>query len=94
MVCQVSFEIMSLTMIFLSTLQVGFISIQELQRHLLLKEKMISKSYKALINLVQGKDDSTSSAEEVKLVVTILSFYELKIYKLLKSYLNWSIGIC
>uniref|UniRef100_A0A9L0IGL0 FA complementation group B n=1 Tax=Equus asinus TaxID=9793 RepID=A0A9L0IGL0_EQUAS len=43
---------------------VGFISIQELQRHLLLKEKMISKSYKALINLVQGKDDSTSSAEE------------------------------
>ncbi|XP_058391448.1 Fanconi anemia group B protein isoform X2 [Diceros bicornis minor] len=49
-------------------LKVDFISIQELQRHLLLKEKMISKSYKALINLVQGKDGSTSSAEEECLV--------------------------
>ncbi|XP_045852446.1 Fanconi anemia group B protein [Meles meles] len=48
-------------------LKVGFTCIQELQQHLLLKEKIISKSYKALINLVQGKDDSTSSAEKVHL---------------------------
>ncbi|XP_057574505.1 Fanconi anemia group B protein [Hippopotamus amphibius kiboko] len=49
-------------------LKVGFISVQELQQHLLLKEKVISKSYKALMNLFQGKDDSTSSAEEECLV--------------------------
>ncbi|XP_022418404.1 Fanconi anemia group B protein isoform X1 [Delphinapterus leucas] len=45
-------------------LKVGLVSVQELQQHLLLKEKIISKSYKALMNLFQGKDDSTSSAEE------------------------------
>lgn len=60
---------MSLAMVFLSTLQVGLASIQELEQHLLLKEKIISKSYKTLINLVQGKDDSTSSAEKVKLIM-------------------------
>ncbi|XP_047571245.1 Fanconi anemia group B protein isoform X1 [Lutra lutra] len=48
-------------------LKVGFTCIQELQQHLLLKEKIISKSYKTLINLVQGKDDSTSSAEKAHL---------------------------
>lgn len=69
MVCQVSFEIMSLTMIFLSSLQVGLASIQEVQQHLLLKEKIILKSSKAFMNMVQGKEDSTSSAEEVKLIM-------------------------
>ncbi|XP_055420534.1 Fanconi anemia group B protein isoform X1 [Bubalus kerabau] len=49
-------------------LKVGFISIWELQQHLLLKEKIISKSYKALMNLFQRKDDSTLSAEEECLV--------------------------
>ncbi|XP_037368587.1 Fanconi anemia group B protein [Talpa occidentalis] len=48
--------------------QVGLASIQELQQHLLLKEKMISKSCKSFINLVHGKDDSTSSTEEECLV--------------------------
>uniref|UniRef100_A0A8C7EVG7 FA complementation group B n=1 Tax=Neovison vison TaxID=452646 RepID=A0A8C7EVG7_NEOVI len=43
------------------------VSVYELQQHLLLKEKIISKSYKSLINLVQGKDDSTSSAEKAHL---------------------------
>ncbi|XP_037678507.1 Fanconi anemia group B protein isoform X2 [Choloepus didactylus] len=44
--------------------QIGLTSVWELQKHLLLKEKVISKSYKALINLVQGKDDITISSEE------------------------------
>ncbi|VTJ81893.1 Hypothetical predicted protein [Marmota monax] len=48
--------------------QVGMASVQELQQHLLLKERIISKSWRALINLVQGKDDNTSSAEEGYLV--------------------------
>ncbi|XP_060039003.1 Fanconi anemia group B protein [Erinaceus europaeus] len=48
--------------------KVGLICSQELQKHILLKEKMISKSYKALINLIQGKDDSTSAEEEEHLV--------------------------
>lgn len=69
MVCQVSFEITSLTMIVLPTLQAGLVSIQEAQQHLLLKEKIILKSCKALMNLVQGKEDSISSAEEVKLIM-------------------------
>uniref|UniRef100_A0A8C6C7X6 FA complementation group B n=1 Tax=Monodon monoceros TaxID=40151 RepID=A0A8C6C7X6_MONMO len=64
LVRSVSFEIVFLAMIFLYTLQVGLVSVQELQQHLLLKEKIISKSYKALMNLFQGKDGSTSSAEE------------------------------
>ncbi|XP_037373955.1 LOW QUALITY PROTEIN: Fanconi anemia group B protein-like [Talpa occidentalis] len=45
-------------------MQVGLASIQELQQHLLLKEKMISKSCKSLIHLVHGKDDNTSSTED------------------------------
>uniref|UniRef100_A0A8D2DIM9 FA complementation group B n=1 Tax=Sciurus vulgaris TaxID=55149 RepID=A0A8D2DIM9_SCIVU len=48
------------------------LKVSELQQHLLLKEKIISKSWKALINMVQGKDDSTSSAEEVKLIMGYL----------------------
>lgn len=69
MVCQFSLETMSPAMIFLSILQVGFASIQEVQQHLLLKEKVISKSYKALMNLLQGKEYTTSVAEEVKLIM-------------------------
>ncbi|XP_010613967.3 Fanconi anemia group B protein [Fukomys damarensis] len=49
-------------------LNIGLVSIQELQQHLLLKEKIISKSWKALINSIQGKDNSTSYAEEDFLV--------------------------
>ncbi|KAG8519747.1 Fanconi anemia group B protein [Galemys pyrenaicus] len=48
--------------------QVGLASLQELQQHLLLKEKMVSKSCKSLINLVHGEDDSTSCTEEDCLV--------------------------
>lgn len=58
---------------FFPTLQVGLASIQEVQQHLLLKEKIVLKSYKALMNLVQGKEDNTSIAEEVKL--TMWPFY-------------------
>lgn len=50
--------------------KVGLTSIREVQQHLLLKEKFILKSYKALVNLVQGKEDSTSSAE-VECLVTL-----------------------
>ncbi|KAL2768970.1 Fanconi anemia group B protein [Daubentonia madagascariensis] len=52
-------------------LKVGLASVQELQQHLLLKEKIISKSCKALINLVQGKDDNTSSAKEKECLVPL-----------------------
>ncbi|XP_066105710.1 Fanconi anemia group B protein [Saccopteryx bilineata] len=45
-------------------MKVGLASIQELQKHLLLQEKVILKSYKALMNLLQGKEDSTSVAAE------------------------------
>ncbi|GAB5584428.1 Fanconi anemia group B protein isoform X2 [Prionailurus iriomotensis] len=47
---------------------VGLASIQELKQHLLLKEKIISKYWKILINLIQGKDESTSAAEKAHLV--------------------------
>ncbi|XP_058148082.1 Fanconi anemia group B protein isoform X2 [Dasypus novemcinctus] len=50
-------------------LKIGLTSVWELRKDLLLKEKVISKSCKALINLVQGKDDSTSSGEEEGLVL-------------------------
>ncbi|XP_016058438.1 PREDICTED: Fanconi anemia group B protein isoform X2 [Miniopterus natalensis] len=50
--------------------KVGLASIQEVQQHLLLKEKVILKSYKALMNLLQGKEDTTSIAEE-KCLVTL-----------------------
>ncbi|KAI5146842.1 Fanconi Anemia Group B Protein [Manis pentadactyla] len=49
-------------------LKIGLVSSQELQQHLLLKEKIIAKYCKTLINMVQGKDDSTSSTEEGCLV--------------------------
>ncbi|KAK2495189.1 hypothetical protein MC885_018458 [Smutsia gigantea] len=49
-------------------LKIGLVSSQELQQHVLFKEKIIAKSCKTLINLVQGKDDSTSSTEEECLV--------------------------
>ncbi|KAF0874925.1 Fanconi anemia group B protein [Crocuta crocuta] len=49
-------------------LKVGSASIQELQQHLLLKENIILKSWKMLINLIQGKDESTSGAEKAHLV--------------------------
>ncbi|KAM9206806.1 LOW QUALITY PROTEIN: Fanconi anemia group B protein-like [Dugong dugon] len=49
-------------------LKIDLASVQDLQQHLLLKEKVISKSCKALINLVQGKTDITSSTEEEYLV--------------------------
>ena len=55
------------------------VSVQELQQHLLLKEKIISKSYKALMNLFQGKDDSTSSAEE-ECLVTLCGEEENPVY--------------
>ncbi|KAM8752553.1 Fanconi anemia group B protein [Rhynchonycteris naso] len=45
-------------------MKVGLASIQEVQKHLLLQEKVILKSYKALMNLLQGKEDSTSVAAE------------------------------
>lgn len=45
-------------------MKAGLASIQEAQQHLLLKEKIILKSCKALMNLFQGKEDSISSAEE------------------------------
>uniref|UniRef100_H0XNL1 FA complementation group B n=1 Tax=Otolemur garnettii TaxID=30611 RepID=H0XNL1_OTOGA len=45
-------------------IKVGAASVQELQQHILLKDKIILKSYKALINLLQGKDDNTSSVRE------------------------------
>lgn len=48
--------------------KVGLASIQEVQQHLLLKEKVILKSYKALMNLLQGKEYTTSIAEEECLV--------------------------
>ncbi|XP_059558778.1 Fanconi anemia group B protein-like [Myotis daubentonii] len=48
--------------------KVGLASIQEVQQHLLLKEKVILKTYKALMNLLQGKECSTSIAEEECLV--------------------------
>uniref|UniRef100_A0A8C2UUT8 FA complementation group B n=1 Tax=Chinchilla lanigera TaxID=34839 RepID=A0A8C2UUT8_CHILA len=49
-------------------MKIGLVSIQELQKDLLLKEKILLKSWKALINSIQGKDDSTSSAQEDFLV--------------------------
>ncbi|XP_020038903.2 Fanconi anemia group B protein isoform X1 [Castor canadensis] len=49
-------------------IKVGLASVQELQQHLLLKDKIISKSWKALINSIQGKDDGASSIDEECLV--------------------------
>ncbi|KAF6090383.1 FA complementation group B [Phyllostomus discolor] len=55
--------------------KVGLVSIQEIQQHLLLKEKIVLKSYKALMNLLQGKEDNTSIAEEVKLTIYLNMFF-------------------
>ncbi|KAM5236358.1 Fanconi anemia group B protein-like [Ctenodactylus gundi] len=49
-------------------IEMGFTSIWELQQHLLLKDKIILKSWKALVNLSQGKEHCTSSVEEECLV--------------------------
>ncbi|XP_053511803.1 Fanconi anemia group B protein isoform X1 [Artibeus jamaicensis] len=48
--------------------KIGLASIQEVQQHLLLKEKIVLKSYKALMNLLREKEDNTSIAEEECLV--------------------------
>ncbi|XP_072470427.1 Fanconi anemia group B protein isoform X2 [Notamacropus eugenii] len=49
-------------------LQIGLASIQELQKHLLLKERVLSKSCKALVGLVQGKEYVPPCEEEGILV--------------------------
>ncbi|XP_044522897.1 Fanconi anemia group B protein [Gracilinanus agilis] len=49
-------------------LQIGLASIQELQKHLLLKERVLSKSCKALIGFVQGKEYVPPYKEEDVLV--------------------------
>ncbi|XP_027691092.1 Fanconi anemia group B protein isoform X2 [Vombatus ursinus] len=49
-------------------LQIGLASIQELQKHLLLKERILSKSCKALVGLVQGKEYIPPYEEEDILV--------------------------
>ncbi|XP_049727749.1 Fanconi anemia group B protein isoform X2 [Elephas maximus indicus] len=49
-------------------LKIGLASVRDLQQHLLLKEKIISKSCKALMNLVEGKTGTSSSTEEECLV--------------------------
>uniref|UniRef100_A0A8C5KHD4 Fanconi anemia, complementation group B n=1 Tax=Jaculus jaculus TaxID=51337 RepID=A0A8C5KHD4_JACJA len=48
-----------------SPLEADFTFIRGLRQHLLLQENIIAKSWKVLINLIQGKDNSTSSEEEV-----------------------------
>ncbi|XP_007951033.2 Fanconi anemia group B protein, partial [Orycteropus afer afer] len=45
-------------------LKIGLASVQDLKQHLLLKEKVISKSYQALVNLIQGRTYETPSPEE------------------------------
>ncbi|XP_053435955.1 Fanconi anemia group B protein [Nycticebus coucang] len=47
-----------------SRIKVGVASVQGLQQHILLKDKIILQSSKALMNLIQGKDDNTSSIKE------------------------------
>uniref|UniRef100_A0A8C3WXZ3 FA complementation group B n=1 Tax=Catagonus wagneri TaxID=51154 RepID=A0A8C3WXZ3_9CETA len=73
--CLSSFKITNLDNLNYSVSSVGFVSIQELQQNLLLKEKILSKSYKALMNLFQGKDDSAPSAKEVKLIICLNLFF-------------------
>nr|XP_045006109.1 Fanconi anemia group B protein-like isoform X2 [Jaculus jaculus] len=45
-----------------------FTFIRGLKQHLLLQENIIAKSWQVLINLIQGKDSSTSNEEEESLV--------------------------
>nr|XP_033806387.1 Fanconi anemia group B protein isoform X2 [Geotrypetes seraphini] len=49
-------------------LQAGISSLQELQQHLKLKERVLSESCKALLDLVQGKEHILPSAEQENLV--------------------------
>ncbi|XP_030057427.1 Fanconi anemia group B protein isoform X2 [Microcaecilia unicolor] len=49
-------------------LQAGISSLQELQQHLKLKERVLSESCKALLDLVHGKEHTLPSAEEENLV--------------------------
>ncbi|XP_038613266.1 Fanconi anemia group B protein [Tachyglossus aculeatus] len=49
-------------------LQVGLAGIQELKQHLHLKEKIITKSCRALVDLARGKEYTLGSAEEEGLV--------------------------
>lgn len=48
--------------------KVGLAYIQELQKQLLLKEKIISQSFKALMNVFQDRDNNTPVTEEANLV--------------------------
>ncbi|XP_055987230.1 Fanconi anemia group B protein [Sorex fumeus] len=48
--------------------EIGLTYIQDWKQHLLLKEKFISKYCETFINIIQGKDDCTSSTEEECLV--------------------------
>lgn len=47
----------------------GLAGIWELKKNLLLKDKVISKSFKALLSIIQRKDSNTSGTEEVKLIL-------------------------
>ncbi|KAM6151454.1 Fanconi anemia group B protein [Rhynchocyon petersi] len=49
-------------------LKIGLASVQDLQQHLLLQEKIISKSCKALLNLVSGKTGTPAATQEGCLV--------------------------
>ncbi|XP_036031338.1 Fanconi anemia group B protein [Onychomys torridus] len=49
-------------------LEASFVSLNKLQKHISLKDKFIANSWKALLNSVYGKVDSTSSDEEDCLV--------------------------
>lgn len=46
----------------------GLAHSQELQKHLLLKEKLISQSFKALMNVLQDRDDNAPITREANLV--------------------------
>ncbi|XP_054977841.1 Fanconi anemia group B protein [Sorex araneus] len=48
--------------------EIGLTSVQDWKQHLLLKEKFIAKYFKTFINIIQGKDDCTSTTEEECLV--------------------------
>ncbi|XP_004635121.1 Fanconi anemia group B protein [Octodon degus] len=61
-------------------IKVGLVSIQELQKELLLKEKILSKSWKALMNSIQGKHYSTSSAEEKDCLVAFCGEEESSVH--------------
>ncbi|XP_043852019.1 Fanconi anemia group B protein isoform X2 [Dromiciops gliroides] len=64
----VSFRSSDVCAIWKKSFQIGLSSIQELQKHLLLKDKVLSKSCKALVGLIQGKEYIPPCAEEDVLV--------------------------